>query len=106
MKENTTEDPNLDLEFTPDYLYAEDVYIEEALKHINSTYTTHYGGNIQPTEVIIDAGHGTGFNIGNIIKYAKRYGKKEGFNRKDLLKIIHYAVIQLYVQDNYEEGGH
>lgn len=81
------------------YLFNEDIYIQEAWNHIDSTYSSHYSGAIQPTQVIIDAGHGTGFNIGNIIKYAKRYGKKEGYNRKDLLKIIHYAVMQLYVHD-------
>lgn len=81
------------------YLFQESRYIQEAWTHIDGTYSTHYAGSIQPTQVIIDAGHGTGFNIGNIIKYAKRYGKKEGYNRKDLLKIIHYAVMQLYVHD-------
>lgn len=81
------------------YLFNEGTYIQEAWAHIDGTYSTHYAGAIQPTQVIIDAGHGTGFNIGNIIKYAKRYGKKEGYNRKDLLKIIHYAVMQLYVHD-------
>jgi hypothetical protein len=81
------------------YRFNEDQYIAEAMAHIDATYEEHYSGEIQATEVIIDAGHGTGFNIGNIIKYAKRYGKKNGYNRKDLLKIIHYAVMQLYVQD-------
>jgi hypothetical protein len=38
--------------------------------------------------------------MGNILKYAQRYGKKDGKNRKDLMKVIHYAIIQLY-QDHY-----
>jgi hypothetical protein len=37
--------------------------------------------------------------VGNIMKYAQRYGKKNGFNRADILKIIHYAIILLYVHD-------
>jgi hypothetical protein len=37
--------------------------------------------------------------MGNIIKYAMRYGKKEGYNEKDLLKIIHYAIMALHLQD-------
>ena len=53
--------------------------------------------------MIIDAGHGTGFCMGNIMKYAKRYGKKGGYNRKDLMKIIHYAIIEMYVQDSEEQ---
>ena len=54
---------------------------------------------IQSTEFIVDAGHGEGFCIGNIIKYAQRYGKKNGKNDADLLKIIHYAVILLGSKD-------
>ena len=64
--------------------------------HILKTYDSHYSMNkIQSTEFIFDAGHGEGFCIGNIIKYAQRYGKKEGRNKEDLLKILHYAVILL-----------
>jgi hypothetical protein len=37
------------------------------------------------------------------MKYAKRYGKKGGYNRKDLMKIIHYAIIEMYVQDSGEQ---
>ena len=38
--------------------------------------------------------------MGNILKYAQRYGKKDGKNRNDLMKVIHYGIIQLY-QDHY-----
>ena len=40
--------------------------------------------------------------MGNILKYAQRYGKKEGKNKKDLMKVIHYAMIQLS-QDHYKD---
>ena len=40
--------------------------------------------------------------MGNIMKYTQRYGKKEGKNKADLMKVIHYAVIQLS-QDHYKE---
>ena len=64
--------------------------------YIISTYTQHYSKNkIQTTEYVFDSGHGEGFCMGNIIKYAQRYGKKDGKNPKDLLKIIHYAIILL-----------
>ncbi len=64
--------------------------------YIDSTYEQHYSADkIQATEFIIDSGHGEGFCIGNIIKYAKRYGKKQGRNELDLLKIVHYAIILL-----------
>ena len=82
-----------------EYKYDEDKNIKSLIEYIDSTYSQHYSGKYQATDMIIDAGHGTGFCIGNIMKYAKRYGKKDGLNRKDIMKIIHYAMIQLYVHD-------
>jgi hypothetical protein len=64
--------------------------------HILGTYDQHYSMNkIQATEFIFDAGHGESFCLGNIIKYAQRYGKKNGKNREDILKILHYAIMLL-----------
>lgn len=69
--------------------------------YVDSTYEQHYSTDkIQATEFIIDSGHGEGFCIGNIIKYAKRYGKKSGRNELDLLKIIHYSIILLGSDEN------
>ena len=86
-----------------DYKYNEDNTLAELNEYINSTYDEHYSKNkFQATEFIIDAGHGEGFCIGNIMKYAQRYGKKDGKNRKDLLKVIHYAIIALHI--NYMEN--
>ena len=87
------------------YKFNEDGYVEELQKVIDSTYTGHYSRqHFQATEFIIDGGHGTGFCIGNIMKYAQRYGKKGTSEdaRKDLLKVLHYAIIQLYVHDMTE----
>ena len=79
------------------YKYDENDNILELLKYVNSTYEQHYSKNkFQATEFIIDGGHGEGFCIGNILKYAQRYGKKNGKDRKDLLKVIHYGIIALY----------
>lgn len=86
-----------------DYKYDEDSALNEIKSYIDSTYNQHYSGKYQATDMIIDAGHGTGFCIGNIMKYAKRYGKKDGYNKKDILKIIHYAIIQLYVHDQNKQ---
>lgn len=83
-----------------DYKYNEGELIKELKEYIDATYGEHYSLNkFQATEFIIDAGHGDGFCIGNVMKYAQRYGKKDGYNRKDLLKVLHYAIIQLYVHD-------
>ena len=35
----------------------------------------------------------------NAIKYLCRYGKKNGHNRKDLLKAIHYIVLLMSGED-------
>jgi hypothetical protein len=78
------------------YKFNEDKMLIKLQAYIDSTYEQHYSADkIQATEFIIDSGHGEGFCIGNIIKYAKRYGKKQGRNELDLLKIVHYAIILL-----------
>ena len=78
------------------YKFREDEVLNKVSNYILQTYGAHYSMNkIQSTEFIVDAGHGEGFCIGNIIKYAQRYEKKNGKNKDDLLKIIHYAVILL-----------
>lgn len=82
------------------YRYQEDVLLKELQAYVDATYSQHYSQNkYQATEFIIDAGHGEGFCIGNCMKYLQRYGKKEGKNRKDLLKVLHYTLIALHVHD-------
>ena len=89
-----------------EYKYSEDTVIAEIQQYIDSTYNLHYSQNkVQATEFIIDSGHGVGFTVGNIMKYAQRYGKKNGFNRDDILKIMHYAVMLLHVHDTKNSNG-
>ena len=86
------------------YVFDEEKILEEIKNGIDETYSSHYAQNkIQSTEFIADAGHGEGFCIGNIIKYAQRYGKKGGYNREDLKKIIHYAIIMMCLHDKRNE---
>ena len=86
-----------------DYKYNEDNILAELKEYIDSTYDEHYSKNkFQATEFIIDGGHGEGFCIGNIMKYAQRYGKKGGKNKRDLLKVIHYGIISLYINQMEE----
>jgi hypothetical protein len=83
-----------------DYKYNEEKLIEELQEYVDVTYGQHYSQDkVQTTEFVIDAGHGEGFCLGNVIKYTQRYGKKEGKNRKDLLKVLHYGLIALHVHD-------
>ena len=91
-----------------DYKFHEDIILEVAKGYIDGTYKEHYAdGKYQATDLIIDAGHGEAFCMGNIMNYAMRYGKKEGRNQVDLLKLIHYAVIAYYIGDkegHYDNG--
>ena len=89
---------------TMNYKFNEDELIQELKAYIDGTYGEHYASDkYQATDVIIDSGHGVGFCMGNIIKYAKRYGNKDGHNRKDLLKILHYGIIMLDIHDDRDK---
>ena len=117
MKNNNIEEQNIVVDYintllqngvmmkkvdVPAYKYDEDKSLEEIKKYIDATYGQHYSQNkYQATEFIIDGGHGTGFCIGNVLKYAQRYGRKGSREdwRSDLLKVIHYAIIQLHVHN-------
>lgn len=83
-----------------DYAFNEKALLEEMKEYIDSTYDAHYSQDkYQSTEIIEDMGHGMGFALGNVIKYCQRYGKKDGFNRNDLKKVIHYGIIALAMHD-------
>jgi len=86
------------------YRYDEDNIVEELKEYIDSTYSEHYSRNrFQATEFIMDSGHGEGFCIGNIMKYVQRYGKKDGYNRKDLMKVLHYTIMAIHNHDMTKE---
>lgn len=78
------------------YKFNEDLIQSRLKRYIDNTYEQHYAqAKTQTTEIVFENGHGEGFCIGNIIKYAQRFGKKNGRNDKDLYKVIHYAIILL-----------
>ena len=89
------------------YKFSEDTLIKDLQAYIDSTYSSHYSKNkFQSMEFISDCGHGTGFAIGNVLKYAQRYGRK-GFridHRFDLLKVLHYAIIALHEHDKGDDS--
>ena len=95
-----------------DFKYNELEIIHEVTNYIISTYRSkqtnitednYYGSEIEPMELIISDGNGMGFALGNIIKYASRYGKKNGYNRKDLLKVMYYCIMALNINEK-EQG--
>ena len=88
------------------YKFKEDEILKDMEVYINNTYSQHYSnGKYQATDMIIDSGYGEGFCLGNIMKYAMRFGKKNGKDNKDLMKIIHYAIIALYVNNKEQDNG-
>jgi len=83
-----------------EYKFKEDEILKELKTYINSTYKAHYSRTrLSALEVIKDAGYFLGFVMGNILKYSLRLGKKNGFDRADVLKIIHYSILLLYITD-------
>ena len=90
-----------DDEFNPNlYKFNEGQLLVDLREYVNSTYRAHYSQNkFQATEFILDCGHGEGFALGNVLKYVQRYGRKNGYNRDDLMKVLHYALIAL---DNHD----
>lgn len=82
-----------------DYRFAEGDILAEIKEYIDSTYSKHYAtnGGFQATDAIIATGNGLGFCVGNILKYAWRLGKKDGFNKLDIMKVIHYSIILMFI---------
>lgn len=65
-------------------------------EYLKSTYNSHYTSEKSKVQVldIIDAiGDGVPFCRDNLIKYASRFGKKNGMSKLDALKIMHYGVL-------------
>jgi len=79
--------------------YNEDKIIKEITEYVNNTYDQHYSeGEVQTLDFIAACGDAKAFCRSNILKYASRYDKK-GTPRKDILKIIHYAMLLLHFND-------
>ena len=82
--------------------YDEGKILREVEEYLSSTYKGHYVGGdnkIQTLDLIDSNGDAEAFCRANIIKYASRFGKKDGKNPKDLLKVIHYAFLLYHFAD-------
>ena len=78
--------------------YNEDKILKEIGDYIKSTYGQHYSSDqkgFQVLDLLKTLNIGKDFCHANAIKYLCRYGKKDGHNRKDLLKAIHYTILLL-----------
>jgi len=83
------------------YKYSEDEILKELQDYITGTYNQHYSAGddkIQTLDLIEACGDGESFCRSNILKYASRYDKK-GTARRDIMKILHYAVLLMHFND-------
>jgi hypothetical protein len=81
--------------------YSEDKIVKELLEYVRGTYNQHYSAGddkIQTLDLIEACGDGEAFCRSNILKYASRYDKK-GTARRDIMKILHYAVLLMNFND-------
>jgi len=81
--------------------YNEEEIVKELLEYIRGTYNQHYSAGdqkIQTLDLIEACGDGEAFCRSNILKYASRYDKK-GTARRDIMKIMHYAVLLMNFND-------
>ena len=92
---------DLNLSTTKRYKYNEEEILKELSDYISGTYKQHYSAGddaIQTLDLIEACGDGEAFCRSNILKYASRYDKK-GTARRDILKILHYAVLLMHFND-------
>jgi hypothetical protein len=81
--------------------YNEEKILKELRDYISGTYNQHYSAGddrIQTLDLIEACGDGEAFCRSNILKYASRYDKK-GTARRDIMKILHYAVLLMHFND-------
>ncbi len=91
------------------FKYHEEEIIKDIEEYVSGTYQGHYTGkshefrNVQTIDLMASRDLATDFCQANIIKYGSRYGSKDGKNKKDLLKVIHYAMLLLHFDGHYGE---
>jgi hypothetical protein len=106
MTKNDIENFTIDLSSPAiKYKYAEDKIVAELKAHLDKTYSQHYKTeehSIECFDAWIALGDSTPTFRNTALKYLWRYGKKNGSNKEDLMKALHYVCMCLYV-DHYME---
>ena len=89
------------------YKYHEEEILKDIEEYVSSTYQGHYTGTkhefrkVQTIDLMAARDIAAQFCQANILKYGSRYGSKDGRNKKDLLKVIHYAMLLLHFDGHY-----
>ena len=104
---------NVDFNYEPKvahyYKYHEEEILKDIEEYVSGTYKGHYTGNshefrkVQTIDLMASKDLAAAFCQANILKYGSRYGNKDGKNKKDLLKVIHYAMLLAHFDGHYGE---
>ena len=109
----TTYDDGMSLQVTEEkmsahyFKYHEKEILKDIEEYVSRTYQGHYTGksheyrNVQTLDLMAAKELASGFCQANILKYGSRYGNKDGKNTKDLMKVIHYAMLLLHFDGHY-----
>ena len=91
------------------FKYHEKEILKDIEEYVSRTYQGHYTGksheyrNVQTLDLMAAKELASGFCQANILKYGSRYGNKDGKNKKDLMKVIHYAMLLAHFDGHYGE---
>ena len=91
------------------FKYHEKEILKDIEEYVSETYKGHYTGNsheyrnVQTLDLMASKDLASGFCQANILKYGSRYGNKDGKNKKDLMKVIHYAMLLAHFDGHYGE---
>ena len=109
----TTWDDGMSLQVTEEkpmahyFKYHEKEILKDIEEYVSSTYQGHYTGksheyrNVQTIDLMASKELAAAFCQDNKLKYGSRYGNKDGRNKKDLMKVIHYAMLLLHFDEHY-----
>jgi len=109
----TTYDDGMSLQVTEEkpmahyFKYHEKEILKDIEEYVSRTYQGHYTGksheyrNVQTLDLMAAKELASGFCQATILKYGSRYGNKDGKNTKDLMKVIHYAMLLLHFDGHY-----
>ena len=102
-----TEDPIKEIMTDSRNKYHEKEILHDVEEYVSRTYNGHYTGtkheyrNVQTIDLMASRDLASDFCQANILKYGSRYGSKDGRNKKDLMKVIHYAMLLLHFDEHY-----
>ena len=91
------------------YKYHEEEILKDVEEYVSRTYQGHYTGTkhefrkVQTIDLMAARDIAAQFCQANILKYGSRYGSKDGRNKTDLMKVIHYAMLLLHFDGHYGE---